>query len=138
MHPKFGKWLLQDFCFLPQTQYFAQVQKTNSCQRCLSTTRMIGDEFRVKKWSDKELAVESQFWPTLEHCGQLQKFCGTLADQHNIASGHIYNMQFDLPQNIVWFMRCEQHKVTENPTLGSKSPFLAILCYSHLMNQTIF
>ena len=22
MHPKFGKWLLQDFCFLPQIQYF--------------------------------------------------------------------------------------------------------------------
>ena len=66
--------------------------------------------------------MEIWFWPTLEHCGQLQKFCETMPDQYNIASGHIYNMQFDLHQNPDWFVRCEQHKVAEigdfDPTIG--------------------
>ena len=51
--------------------------------------------------------MESWFWPTLEHCGQLQKFCGTLADQYNIVSGHIYNIKSDLHQIINWFIRFE-------------------------------
>ena len=45
-----------------------------------------------------------------------------MLDYYNIASGHIYNMQFDLHQNPDWFVRCEQHKVAEigdfDPTIG--------------------
>ena len=80
------------FLFLGTDSIFCLGVKPNSYQRCRSTTRIISDEFRVKEWSDKELAAESWYWPTLEHCGQLQKFCGTLADQYNIASGHTYNI----------------------------------------------
>jgi len=92
----------------------------------------------VKEQCSKEQYVGSWFLPTLQQCGQLQKFCETMPDQYNIASGHICDMQVDLHQNLDRFMRCEQYKVAENPILGSKSPFLATLCCSHLMNQSRF
>ena len=77
----------------------------------------------MKEQSATELTVVSWFWSTLQHCGQLQKFCGTMPDQYIIASGHIYDMQFDLHQNLDWFMRCEQHKVAEKGDFDPKIGF---------------
>jgi hypothetical protein len=59
----------------------------------------------VKEQSAIELAVGSLFWPTLQHCVQLQKFCETMPDHlqdelYHLA-GAIHNIHDTLGGSLV-------------------------------------